>query len=140
MGNKLVTRVRNVFSKKSKTETRSIDTARVKTVKARSIETATSRRHVSEDAVAETPSKLVEESVTVSALQVDHLGGLEVSLLDSLGNFSRNGSCYVSKPVSNQLFKFATQFLRSHLEASNYYILTFQLGTASFIGWNFTIL
>lgn len=92
MGNKLVTRVRNVFGKKSKSEKRSIETVTVKTVKTVSPSV--------NDVVAETPSKLVEEIVVVSALQ-DHLGGLEVPLLDSLGNFSRNNSRYVPKPVSN---------------------------------------
>lgn len=98
MGNKLVTRVRNVFGKKSKSESRSIESTTVTTVK-----TVTARSIQTENAIAETPSKLVEESIVVSALQVDHLGGLGVSLLDSLGNFSRNGSRYVPKPVSNAI-------------------------------------
>lgn len=100
MGNKLVTRVRNVFGKKSKSETRSIETVKTKTMTTRSIQTAATTCNVPEDVVAKKPSKLVEERAVVSALQVDHLGGLEVSLLDSLGNFSRNGSRYVPKPVS----------------------------------------
>lgn len=98
MGNKLVTRVRNVFGKKSKSETRAIETAKVKKMTTRSIQTPES--HSVPDIVAEKQSKVVEPSAIVSALQVDNLGGLEVSLLDNLGNFSRNGSRYVPKPVS----------------------------------------